>query len=89
MGTIVDKLNYLAETKAEIKKAINDKGVKVRDDDTFRSYAEKIASISGGGAGGGTFLAELTLSNVVNGTDITEEQIVESAAQILEGIIGE
>ena len=50
MGTITDKLNKLAETKSAIKTAIINKGVAVSDSDTFASYADKIASISGGGS---------------------------------------
>ena len=53
MGTITDKLNKLAETKSAIKTAIVNKGVAVSDSDTFASYADKIASISGGGGGSG------------------------------------
>lgn len=49
MGTITDKLNKLAETKSAIKTAIVNKGVSISDSDTFASYADKIASISGGG----------------------------------------
>ena len=49
MGTIADKLTYLSNTKAAIKNAITAKGVTVSDGDTFRSYADKISSISGGG----------------------------------------
>lgn len=48
MGTITDKLNKLAETKSAIKTAIVNKGVSISDTDTFASYADKIASISGG-----------------------------------------
>ena len=50
MGTITDKLNKLTETKSAIKTAIVNKGVAVSDSDTFASYANKIASISGGGS---------------------------------------
>ena len=50
MGTITDKLNKLAETKSAIKTAIVNKGVAVSDTDTFASYADKIASIEGGGS---------------------------------------
>lgn len=49
MGTIADKLTYLNATKAAIKNAIVNKGVSVSDTDTFRSYADKIASIETGG----------------------------------------
>ena len=41
-----NKLNHLLETKRQIKEAIRAKGVAVGDDDTFRSYAEKIEGIS-------------------------------------------
>lgn len=43
-----DKLNYLIETKNEIKTAIQNKGVQVSDTDTFRSYAGKIDEIQTG-----------------------------------------
>ena len=46
MGTVADKLEYLEGTKAAIKNSIINKGVSVSDSDTFRSYAEKINSIS-------------------------------------------
>src|SRR5574344_2004248 len=47
--SIANKLNKLVETKSAIKTAIVNKGVAVSDSDTFASYADKIASISGGG----------------------------------------
>lgn len=49
-----DKLQYLVDTKTEIKNAIVEKGVDVSSSDTFRSYAEKIKSIQAGGGTGGT-----------------------------------
>lgn len=45
--TIADKLSYLQDTKTAIKEALLNKGVEVSDSDTFRSYADKISSISG------------------------------------------
>lgn len=51
MGTTVDKLNKLLETKQAIKTAIINKGVEVSESDTFRSYADKINNISSGGSG--------------------------------------
>ena len=45
MATI-DKLNYLNETKQEIKDALNDLGAGITDTDTFRSYVEKIDDIA-------------------------------------------
>lgn len=41
-----DKLNYLIETKELIKEALIEQGVEVSDTDTFRSYANKVKSIS-------------------------------------------
>lgn len=48
MGTTVDKLNKVKDTKAAIKTAIEAKGVTVGDA-TFAQYPDKIAAISGGG----------------------------------------
>lgn len=48
-NTTADKLQALETTKGLIKDAIIDKGVAVSDDDTFRSYAQKISQITGGG----------------------------------------
>lgn len=42
-----DKLDYLLETKKQIKEAIKGKGVGVEDTDSFRSYASKIGQIEG------------------------------------------
>lgn len=51
MGTITEKLDYLRGTKSEIKAAIEEKGVTVADEDTFRAYADKIRDISTGSVG--------------------------------------
>lgn len=48
MGNIQDKLNYLSDTKEAIKQAIITKGVEIADNDTFRSYANKIEEITTG-----------------------------------------
>ena len=48
MGTINEKLNYLSQTKENIKQAIKGKGVEITDSDSFRSYAEKIGTIKAG-----------------------------------------
>ena len=40
-----NKFAYLEETKRQIRQAIIDKGVSVSENDTFRSYASKIAEI--------------------------------------------
>ena len=51
MGTLKEKLSYLSETKEAIKQALIKLQVTVTDEDTFRSYADKIAGIEGGGGG--------------------------------------
>lgn len=48
---IADKFRYLIETKEEIRKAIEAKGVDIAGDTVFRDYAQKISEISGGGSG--------------------------------------
>lgn len=40
--TTIDKLEYLDETKEQIKVALNNLGAEITDDDTFRSYVDKI-----------------------------------------------
>lgn len=45
MGTLTEKLDYLKETKNQIKEAITSKGQEVSSSDTFRSYASKISAI--------------------------------------------
>lgn len=49
MATIAEQLTSLANTKTAIKDAIVAKGVEVADDTPFRTYADKIGEISGGG----------------------------------------
>ena len=51
---IAEKLNYLLETKNQIKNAIVEKGVSVSDTDSFRSYANKIAQIKSNGGSSGS-----------------------------------
>ena len=47
-STIIEKLDYLEGTKTSIKNAIISKGQEVTENDTFRSYAQKIAAIETG-----------------------------------------
>lgn len=46
MSSINDKLNYLSETKTLIRDKMREKGCEISDDDTFRSYIEKIDEIN-------------------------------------------
>lgn len=48
MGTLTEKLQKLANTKAAIKAAIIAKGQSISNTDTFASYADKIAAIQTG-----------------------------------------
>ena len=90
MGTVVEKYQYLEGTKQAIKKAIKGKGVEILDTDTFRSYAEKIESIGGGGGGSDTFEAQLLLANVVNsGVLETEEEVINETVAVLRNVTGE
>ena len=45
MSDIDNKINYLKETKKLIKNALIVNGVDIKDEDTFRSYADKINNI--------------------------------------------
>lgn len=45
MATI-DKLDYLNETKIQIRNALNDLGAEITEEDTFRSYVNKINEIA-------------------------------------------
>lgn len=65
--TIADKLIYLSDTKALIKSAIEDKGVVVPEETTFREYADKISQISGGGGGGGNNAFTLIMGKLIGG----------------------
>lgn len=47
--SIATELTKLSNTKLDIKHAIQDKGVIVRDEDTFDTYADKIENIAGYG----------------------------------------
>lgn len=48
MGTLLQKLEYLEQTKVDIKNALQRRGSKVTDEDTFRSYAEYINKLQAG-----------------------------------------
>ena len=65
MGTIDNKLKYLKETKAQIAEAIKDQGIAVEQNDTFRSYADKIRSISSSGGATATYgVVQLDLDGI-------------------------
>lgn len=71
MGTTADKLNRLIDTKEAIKEAINSKGVTVTDEDTFHSYASKVAAID-----------NIKIVQPLTITPTTQEQIVTAPSDI-------
>lgn len=77
MGTVVEKIEYIAGTKEAIKTAIKNKGVAVADTDTFRSYADKIAEIVGG-----TAAAAYVFANTAAEKSFPELPSTESTAYI-------
>ena len=88
MGTINEKLNYLLQTKENIKQAIKEKGVEITDSDSFRSYAEKIGTIQ---AGGDEILISTPTAFVLSGVSATlitsneaNIRIVDATAEIKE-----
>lgn len=48
MGTLFQKLEYLEQTKVDIRQALQARGSKVTTEDTFRSYAEYINKLQAG-----------------------------------------
>lgn len=67
MATI-DKLNYLNETKQQIKSALNTNfNSQIQDSDTFRSYVSKIQNIYNNWTKVTDVGTELTLNNTKNG----------------------
>ena len=69
MGTIEQKVDYLKETKQAIRTAIEEKGVSVADTDTFRSYASKIGTISGGGGGTKWYVGDFYSGQIYEGNN--------------------
>lgn len=60
------KLDYLLETKNQIKNAIIGKGVSVEDTDSFRSYASKIEQIESEGTGQDGDFADCITENSIS-----------------------
>ena len=68
-----DKLSYLQGTKEAIKAAIINHGVSVSDTDTFRSYADKIRTISSSSSSTDHSLEDAILQDTL--TDYTNNRI--------------
>ena len=88
MGTINEKLNYLSQTKENIKQAIKEKGVEITDSDSFRSYADKIGTIKTGGneilIGASTAFVLPTVSATLITSNEANIRIVNATAEIKE-----
>lgn len=76
---LVQKLNYLLDTKKLIKQAINNKNVEVKESDTFRSYADKINAINQGIITESSVQSPNVSYSVLNQFLITESEIMKSA----------
>lgn len=48
MGTLSHKLAYLEQTKIKIREALQARGSKVTEEDTFRSYVDYITNLQSG-----------------------------------------
>lgn len=80
MSDINQQLEYLDETKAQIKEAIINKGQSITDVDTFRSYVNKINSIS-------TLEIDTADATLTNTDDLLENIIVYSKGKKLVGTL--
>lgn len=72
MGTVVEKIRYIAGTKSAIRSAILKKGVEVGDEVTFRAYAEKIAEIEGGQSAAAYVFENATMAKSYPVDEMTE-----------------
>lgn len=69
MGTINNKIEYLSETKNLIKNSLKAKKVNIEDNDTFRSYANKITNAT-------------ALVDTSDGTATTEDIVKDKTAYV-------
>lgn len=70
MSTIIEKLNEILTIKKNIKQAIRDKGVEMKDDTPFADYPSCIKNIETGG--GDPFYEDFYNMKTNNGTDMAE-----------------
>lgn len=68
MGSIVDKINYLKQTKSSIYNAIKSKGSDITESTTFRQYADKISALD---------VSSGTVTDFLNYLDIRKKEILD------------
>lgn len=70
-----DNLNYMEDTKNLIKQAIIEKGQSVTDEDTFRSYKDKIKAIKTGEMTEEEYMNAIETANDILGVSEEGEEI--------------
>lgn len=80
---LVQKLNYLLDTKKLIKQAIINKNVEVKESDTFRSYASKIDNINQGIITESSLQSPNVSYSVLNQFLVTESEAMKISYSVL------
>ena len=78
MSTLIDKINYLKQTKATIRQSIIDKGVDIPENTKFRDYSSKISSISSGASNDNNakVIVDSSTTSLVTNTSVLNSVIV-------------
>ena len=79
MGTIVDKLNIILNTKNNFKQKFNEKGVTVDDSVPFSEYPNKMDELSGGDGLINTSVAQQIKKAVMPNNIFYQQEIINSA----------